>query len=87
VKESVESLLFVEAIDQKVKPRVWSNAALAVTKYLKGGWRLLGMLRLVPRPLRDFAYRTFARHRRQFAAQQCLVPPARTRARFLESAL
>ncbi len=45
--------------------RCWtdSDAALRVAGRLSGAWPLLGVLRIVPRFLRDRAYRWFARHR------------------------
>lgn len=40
-----------------------STAVLRVVRRLGGGWRLFLVFALVPRPLRDWAYDVFARHR------------------------
>jgi len=41
----------------------YSDAWLEVTRALGGPWRMFGIFRLVPRCLRDAAYRAFARNR------------------------
>jgi len=40
-----------------------SDAALAICRQLGGWWRVPGLLRIVPKPLRDLLYRTLARRR------------------------
>jgi predicted DCC family thiol-disulfide oxidoreductase YuxK len=62
-----------------------SEAALAVCRRLGGAWRLLGLARLVPRPLRDALYRVVARHRYRWFGRRpaCRVPSAEERGRFL----
>jgi predicted DCC family thiol-disulfide oxidoreductase YuxK len=54
--------------------------------YLGGAWRLAGVLRLVPRGLRDWIYELVARHRHAFAPANtaCYVPPPEERHRFLD---
>lgn len=48
-------------------PQSQSDAILSVLSFLGGGWRMLARAgRLVPRVLRDKAYRAFATHRRNF---------------------
>jgi predicted DCC family thiol-disulfide oxidoreductase YuxK len=73
-----ETIVLVEAPEsagERVLGR--SDAVLAAVARLGGGWRLMAvLLRLVPRPLRDAAYR-FGR----LAA--CRVPTPSERARFL----
>jgi predicted DCC family thiol-disulfide oxidoreductase YuxK len=53
-----------------------SSAALQVVKKLKGGWPLLTVFWIVPRPLRDFIYDYVARHRYQWfgKAESCWLP-------------
>lgn len=65
---------------------VRSDAALRIARRLDGAWRLLGVLRVVPRPLRDAAYRIIARNRyRWFGRQEsCRLPTPDLRARFLD---
>lgn len=63
---------------------VKSDAALMVLSRLRG-FRTLGLLRLLPRAFRDFAYDLIARNRyRLFGATDvCMVPRASDQARFL----
>ena len=62
-----------------------SDAALAVTRYLRAPWRWLGLLRVVPRAIRDPLYSWIARNRyRLFGrSDSCIVPPAHQRGRFV----
>lgn len=62
-----------------------SSAALRVAAGLGGAWRLVGLLRVVPRPIRDAVYRWVARNRyRWFGRREaCLVPTPEIRSRFL----
>lgn len=63
-----------------------SDAILRLLSSLGGGWRLAGGLRLIPRVLRDAAYRLIARNRyRWFGRREtCLVPDTALRQRFLD---
>jgi predicted DCC family thiol-disulfide oxidoreductase YuxK len=63
-----------------------SDAALEIAKDL-GAWRWLRALRVVPRPLRDWAYATVARNRYRWFGKRdaCFVPTAEQRARFLDA--
>jgi len=63
-----------------------SDAALRIARRLRGPWRLLTALRIVPRPLRDFVYDLVARNRyRWFGRREtCMVPTPELRARFLD---
>ena len=62
-----------------------SDGVIEVLRRLGGLWRAAVLLRLVPRALRDRAYRLLARNRyRVFGRREtCMVPPAEMRARFL----
>ena len=62
-----------------------SNAILRVLSGLGGVWRLSAMGWLLPRPLRDAAYRQVARNRYRWFGQkaQCLLPVPDQAARFL----
>jgi predicted DCC family thiol-disulfide oxidoreductase YuxK len=66
---------------------VRSDAVVHLLRAIGGGWRVLGgMLRLVPRPLRDVGYRAVASVRRRLVAapkDACPVVPPELRARFL----
>lgn len=62
-----------------------TDAALEITKDLSGYWYLFGAAKIIPRPLRDFFYRVFARQRyRLFGKREvCMMPTAEVRGRFL----
>jgi predicted DCC family thiol-disulfide oxidoreductase YuxK len=62
-----------------------SEAILRILGRLGGGWRLLTVGYLLPRPLRDAAYRFVARHRYRWFGRQneCWLPTPELKARFL----
>jgi len=65
---------------------VKSDAALRVAKHLRRPWHWLGVVRIVPRPVRDLGYDLVARNRHRWCGRvnACLVPTAEFRARFME---
>ena len=85
VPPSVDSLIWAELRGGSVYAETHSGAALRVLAYVGGPWRLLGVLRLVPRGLRDAAYRAFAKVRYRIRAPSCLLPTPAERARFVGS--
>ncbi|MGA8866473.1 MAG: DCC1-like thiol-disulfide oxidoreductase family protein [Candidatus Sulfotelmatobacter sp.] len=67
---------------------VRSDAVLFVMKQLGGVWKIFGvLLRIVPRPLRDWKYRLVARYRYRIFGryETCLLPGPGTRDRFLDT--
>jgi predicted DCC family thiol-disulfide oxidoreductase YuxK len=62
-----------------------STAVLRVARGLDGAWPLLFSLVVLPRPVRDRAYRYFAAHRYAWFGKQetCRVPTPDVRRRFL----
>lgn len=62
-----------------------SDATVRILRRLGGVWWLLSLARVIPRGLRDCAYRVIARNRyRLFGKKEvCSVPTLETRARFL----
>ena len=68
--------------------RTWlrSDAALEVARGLAWPWRMLGALRVVPRFVRDPVYDSIARHRYRWFGKrdQCMLPDAGLKARFIE---
>ena len=80
------SFLLVEH-DVGATPRVSmdSDAIRRVLVGLGGGWRLAHAIALVPRPLRDAAYRRLARNRYRWFGHQteCWLPTPELRRRFL----
>lgn len=80
-RNETDSVILIE--DDKVY--TYSDAALRIARKLGGAWSNAYSLRIVPRPLRDFAYKLFAKYRyRLFGKQdQCMMPTPEMRARFL----
>jgi len=62
-----------------------SNAVLLALRRLGGVWRLVAMLYVFPRPLRDFVYRIVARNRYRWFGKRdvCRVPTPEEQERFL----
>lgn len=63
-----------------------STAALRIARHLPGAWKLLRVFTIIPRPLRDAAYRLIARNRYRWfgKTEACWLPTPELRARFLE---
>jgi hypothetical protein len=70
---------------QTAAPRSGLEGLLPLPGRLGGWWRWLGVLRFVPRAVRDGVYRWIARHRYRWFGQResCRVPSETERARFL----
>jgi len=82
--EAVESMLWIAHGEASTE----STAVLRAARYVGGGWSWLAAVGLLfPAPLRNWAYRLFARNRRRLSsgAPTCLVPTAEQRARFLSN--
>lgn len=62
-----------------------SNAVLLALRRLGGVWRLIALLYVFPRPLRDFVYRIVARNRYRWFGRrdECRLPTPEERDRFL----
>lgn len=63
-----------------------SNAVLRIARHIGGPWRVFGAIaRVIPRALRDVAYRHVARHRIAWfgTVDACRLPTPATRTRFL----
>ncbi|WP_215143328.1 thiol-disulfide oxidoreductase DCC family protein [Exiguobacterium qingdaonense] len=82
IPESVDSIVYIE---QGV-PYLKSDAAIRIAEHLDGRWRLLRLIRFIPRPIRDYGYDLFAKHRtRLFGKKEvCTLPPPDVRKRFLD---
>jgi len=80
-RDAVDSVILVEG-GRWYKE---SDAALRIARLLGGPWKAMGILRLLPRPLRDRLYRFLARHRyRWFGKREsCWLPTPELRERFL----
>lgn len=82
----VDSVVYVDAPGSPAeRVTVRSAAALQVVEYLGGPWRLLQVAAIIPTPLRDRLYDSFARIRyRVFGTHDtCPIPAPEVRARFL----
>ena len=62
-----------------------SSAALRIVKRLDGIWSWAYSFVIVPKPIRDLAYRIFAKYRYRLFGKQdaCMMPTPEIRARFL----
>lgn len=71
--DELETLVFIEG----ARVYTHSDAALRIARGLDGAWPLLGLLGLVPRVIRDAAYRFVARRRYRWfgRAEACAIPP------------
>ena len=72
-------------LEEKGRFRVRSDAALAILAGLGSAWRLVALLRVIPRPLRDAVYDLVARNRNRWFGRldECRVPGPAERDRFL----
>lgn len=64
---------------------VFSDAALEIAKDLKGLWFLFNVVKIVPRPIRDAAYKLLARNRYKLFGKTdtCMVPSEEVKSRFV----
>lgn len=86
--DGVDSVVFVDEPGQPgERVAVRSAAALRVVDYLGGPWKLFGMARIIPAPVRDWLYDKFAgiRYRVFGKYDTCPLPPPQVRARFLDA--
>ncbi len=79
--EDWDSVVVIE--DGRVSRK--SDAAIRIARYLKAPWRWLGVIRILPRGLRDWLYDRVARNRyRLFGRYEvCMLPSPEQRRRFL----
>lgn len=84
---NVDSVVFVDDPGRpSERVAVRSAAVLRVADYLGGPWRLLNAARIIPTPLRDRLYDSFAaiRYRAFGKYDSCPLPAPEVRARFLQ---
>ncbi len=79
-----EAKTFVLIADGKAY--VKSDAAIRISRYFRGAWKLLGVARIMPRPIRDRVYDVIDRNRYKWFGRfdTCMVPTPDLRARFIE---
>ena len=78
----LDSIILIENNNYYLK----STAALKIVQSLGALWPLLSLLRLVPRPIRDYIYDIVARNRYNWYGKRvkCMIPGADIKSRFLE---
>jgi predicted DCC family thiol-disulfide oxidoreductase YuxK len=79
--KDLDSVLLIE--DEKLHTH--STAALRIARNLKGALPLLYVFIIVPKPLRDFFYKLFAKNRYRLFGKRdaCRLPLPEERAKFL----
>jgi len=82
LSKEMDSFVLIEGDNVYMK----SSAVLRICRRLKGGWPLLTVFLVVPRPIRDAVYHFVARNRyRWFGKQEaCMLPTPELKERFLE---
>ena len=62
-----------------------SDAALVIAKELKRPWNYLAILRIAPRPIRDYFYSLIARNRYKWFGKRdlCMMPTSELQDKFL----
>ncbi|HEX2639533.1 MAG TPA: thiol-disulfide oxidoreductase DCC family protein [Pyrinomonadaceae bacterium] len=77
----IDSVILVE----NGKAYTHSTGALRVVRRLGFPWSLIYAFIVVPRPIRDYFYRLFAKYRYRFFGKkdQCMIPTSEVRSRFL----
>ncbi|MHC5114911.1 MAG: thiol-disulfide oxidoreductase DCC family protein, partial [Planctomycetota bacterium] len=85
--EIPETIVYVRARGDEERERVYerSSAVLRAMRDIGGIWRLLSILRLIPRPIRDRAYDWIAQRRYRWFGKYdaCRLPTTEERARLL----
>jgi predicted DCC family thiol-disulfide oxidoreductase YuxK len=78
------SMVLMREADEKVFLR--SDAAIELARVLGGWWKLLVPLSLLPRPIRDGAYKWIANHRYWISSQAdfCMLPDPEMEKRILK---
>lgn len=77
----IDSIILVE----EGKVFLHSTAALKIAKHLNGLWPAFYIFIIVPRPIRDWVYKLFAKYRYKLFGRQdaCMIPTPDVKARFL----
>lgn len=80
-QHETDSIILVE----NNKAYTYSTAALRIARKLDGIWRWIYIFRFVPRPIRDFFYKLFAKYRYRLFGKKdlCMMPTPDIQARFL----
>lgn len=81
VPSDIDSMILIEGDKVYYK----SAAALRICRHLKGAWKLLYALLIVPRPIRNIVYDFIAKNRYKWFGKKesCMLPSPSVRARFI----
>ncbi|WP_066051204.1 thiol-disulfide oxidoreductase DCC family protein [Robertmurraya korlensis] len=81
VPGDIDSIIVVKDDKYYIK----SAAALQICKHLSGGWKLLFVLSIIPKPIRDNFYDILAKNRYKWFGKndRCMIPSPEIRNRFL----
>jgi predicted DCC family thiol-disulfide oxidoreductase YuxK len=79
--DETDSIILIE--DEKAY--TYSTAALRIARKLSGLWSSFYLLRIVPRFIRDFFYKLFAKYRYRLFGKRdvCMMPTPEIKQRFL----
>lgn len=82
LSQDLNSIVLIENDKSYTK----STAALKISRNLKGFWKLLSILLIVPKPLRDFFYDIIAGNRYRWFGKQdsCMLPSPEYKDRFID---
>jgi predicted DCC family thiol-disulfide oxidoreductase YuxK len=81
IADDVDSIVLIES----ERAYTYSSATLRILKTLGGTWSLAFIGIIVPRPIRDWFYRYFARNRYRWFGKRdaCMLPTPDVRERFV----
>jgi len=81
--ESLDSIIYLTRAGEILSA---SDAVIAILTALGGGWKLMSLFKVIPRPIRDFVYGLVAKYRYRIFGKrdQCFVPLGEERLLFLE---
>ncbi|MDX8360295.1 thiol-disulfide oxidoreductase DCC family protein [Cytobacillus sp. IB215316] len=81
IPTNVDSFVFIDGNNFYVK----STAALQVSKYLPGLWKVFYLCRIIPVPIRDYVYDWVAKNRYKWFGRrtECMLPTPEIKKKFL----
>ncbi|WP_413790323.1 thiol-disulfide oxidoreductase DCC family protein [Bacillus thuringiensis] len=81
ISKTIDSVILID----NNKAYTESDAILNICKYLKGSCKLLFILLIIPRPIRNLYYKKVAENRYKWFGKQkhCLIPTPDIKKRFL----
>jgi predicted DCC family thiol-disulfide oxidoreductase YuxK len=82
ISAKTDSLVLIE----NGKAYTHSTGGLRIAKGMGGIWQFAYVLIIVPKPIRDWFYRSFARNRYKWFGKKevCMIPTPEVRERFLD---